>query len=527
MGIKPQTLERIKEGSLSKIIEATGGGLKKVGYEFVTSCPWHDDTNPSLTISDRKGFCFCHVCREGGDAIDYIQKKKGLTWREACELAAGILGVQIETDDANPEEVARQRELRKKNIQKLNLENKQYVHNLHYDSKTESIRQILKDRGITKESATEFELGFAPTGFFSDRITIPIYNHLNQLVGWTGRACRDQPGKYKNTADSDIFHKKQLVFNEYRAVNAAKEAGGLIFVEGHLDVVTMWQHGIRNVVAMQGTAAPDPLVLQRLSRNIKNFILCYDGDAGGRKAVEQFLSVAQGLALKGEVNINVATLPPGQDPDEILRSGSDLYQYIAGAPSWLDWVIDEWVEHMDINDTSMVINVEQKLKALINSLRSKALRAHYIGRAAQVLSSTEKEAEKLSKGWETTGFEPLTESVWVPRSPHEARFAVERRMVRIFVHCPERREELLPMFEKVTSPAVKWLCQRLIELESFCSTDLTPHSVMAIVATAEPHYMSQLRTLIRPNVIIDDRPGVLKHLHDTLMSDSLSFESIF
>lgn len=527
MGIKAQTLERIKAGSLSRVVEAVGGSLKKVGYEFVTACPWHDDTNPSLTISDRKGFCFCHVCREGGDAIDYIKKKKGLTWRESCELAADILGIQVETDDINPEEAARRRELRKKSIRKLESENKQYVSNLYSIGEAKAIRQILKDRGITKESAVEFKLGFASTGFFAGRITIPIYNHLNEHVGWTGRACGDQPGKYKNTADNDIFHKKQLVFNEYRAVEAAKEAGGLIFVEGHLDVVTMWQHGMRNVVAMQGTAAPDPLVLQRLSRNVKSFVLCYDGDAGGRKAVEQFLSVAQNLALKGEININVVTLPDGKDPDEVLRGGVDLYQYIAGAPSWLDWVIDEWVAHMDINDTSMVTDVEQKLKALINSLRSKALRAHYINRAAQALSSTEKEAEKLSKGWETTGFEPLAEPAWAPRSPHEARLAVERRMVRIFVHCPERREELLPMFEKVTSPAVKWLCQRLIELESFCTTDLTPHSVMAIVATAEPHYMSQLRTLIRPNVIIDDRPGVMKHLHDILSSDSLSFESIF
>ena len=525
MGIKPQTLEKIKAAPLSKVVEATGGLLKKVGYEFVTQCPWHEDSNPSLTISDRKGFCFCHVCREGGDAIDYIQKKRNFTWREACEHAAGILGVKVETDDANPEEVARRREERKRALKELVSENKKYVANLH-DKRAQRIRQILKDRGFSKETAIEFELGFAPSGFFAGRITIPIYNHLNELVGWTGRATGDQPGKYKNTSDNSLFHKKQLVFNEYRAIDAAKEAGSLIFVEGHLDVVTMWQHGIRNVVAMQGTAAPDPLVLQRLSRNIKSFILCYDGDAGGRKAVEQFLSVAQQLALKGEININVVTLPDGKDPDEVLRSGEDLYQYITGAPSWLDWVIDEWVGQMDIDDVAMVTNVEDKLKDLINSLRSKALRAHYIDRAARALSATDKEAEKLAKGWETRSYGQVGQQVWQPRSPHEARNAVERRMARIYVHCPNRREALRPMFDNVTNPAVKWLCQRLIELEDCSSLDLTPHSVMAIVATAEPHYMNQLRTLVRPNVIIDDRPGVLQHLNDILIKDTLSFDII-
>ena len=86
---------------------------------------------------------------------------------------------------------------------------------------------------------------------------------------------------------------------------------------------------------------------------------------------------------------------------EVLRSGGDLYQYIAEAPSWLDWVIDEWVSHLDMDDTAMVTDVETKLKQLINGLRSKALRAHYIDRAARVLTTNAKEAEKLAKGWET------------------------------------------------------------------------------------------------------------------------------
>lgn len=524
MGVKPQTLERIKAAPLSKVVEEMGGTLKKVGYEFVTQCPWHEDSNPSLTISDRKGFCFCHVCREGGDAIDYIQKKRGVEWRDAVEMAAGILNIQVQTTDENPEEIARKKEARRKELERLKQENDGYTKNLH-DKRAGRIRDILKQRGFNKEAAVEFQLGFAPTGFFAGRITVPIFNHRNELVGWTGRATGDQPGKYKNTADNELFHKKQLVFNEYRAIDAAKEAGSLIFVEGHLDVVSMWQHGIRNVVAMQGTAAPDASVLERLGRTVKNFVLCYDGDAGGRKAAEQFISVAGQLAMEGKININVASLPDGKDPDEILQSGGDLYQYIAGAPSWLDWVIDEWVSHLDMDDTAMITDVEHKLKQLISGLRSKALRAHYIDRAARALSATDKEAEKLVKTWETSNYEVVTQNTWEPRSPHAAIAAAERRLVRIYVHCPHQREALRPMFDNVTSPAVKWLCERLRELEVNCITDLTPHSVMAIVAIAEPHYMNQLRTLVRPNVIIDDRPGVISHLADILLGDTMSSEA--
>ena len=104
-------------------------------------------------------------------------------------------------------------------------------------------------------------------------------------MGWTGRATKDQPGKYKNSQDSDLFNKKSLVFNEVRAKEAARLAGSLIFVEGHLDVVSLWQHGMANVVAMQGTGAPEKFVLERLAKSVNNFILCFDGDEGGKKAV--------------------------------------------------------------------------------------------------------------------------------------------------------------------------------------------------------------------------------------------------
>ena len=84
---------------------------------------------------------------------------------------------------------------------------------------------------------------------------------------------------------------------------------------------------------MQGTGAPDPQTIKRLARSVKNFILCFDGDAGGKKAVEQFISVAGKAALKGEININVAMLPDGMDPDEVVRSGQSLYDYTSSAPS--------------------------------------------------------------------------------------------------------------------------------------------------------------------------------------------------
>ena len=519
MAISEPTLQRIKSGSISQIVEALGGRLKKVGHEFLTQCPWHDDTNPSLTINDQKAFCFCHVCRGGGDALAYIQQAKRLSFRDAVEQAAGILGVTVELDNEDPEVTARRAAERRQELGRLQKEQALYKANLT-DRRATRVQGVLKARGLTPAASREFGLGYAPTGFFGGRITVPIHNYRNELVGWTGRATKEELlAKYKNSAESSLFQKKTLVFNEPRALEAAREAGTLIFVEGHLDVISMWQAGIKNVVAMQGTGAPEEFVLKRLARSVKNMVLCFDGDAGGKKAAEQFISVGGPLATAGELNINVVSLPEGKDPDEVIRSGEDLYSYIASAPSWLDWVIDEWAAKLDLEDGAMVTAVEKELRQLINQLKSAALRTHYIDKAARVLSRDAKEATKIAKGW--TVRETYAEhGNWRPREPEEIRLAAERRLVRMFVHKPEMRDQLRDMLANVENPALRWLCERLRELEECSTVDLTPHSVMAVVAVSEPHFMQQVRTLIRPNVTVDDSSGVVDHLRDILSSNS-------
>jgi DNA primase len=517
MAVTPQTLQAIKSASLSSIIEATGASLKRVGHEFSTQCLWHDDTNPSLTVNDDKGMCFCHVCRGGGDAIDYIQQRYGLTWRESAEKAAAMAGARFELDDENPEETARRAAARKRSVDALLVQQKTFKDALR-DPRAERIRQILKDRGLTAKASSEFGIGYASSGPFSGRITLPIFNHRNELVGFTGRTVKNDPAKYKNSENNDIFDKKSLVFNEVRAKEAAREAGSIVFVEGHLDVVAMWQAGIRNVVALQGTGAPDPAIIKRLARNTKNFILCFDGDAGGKKAAEQFIGAAGPMALAGEISINVVTLPEKKDPDEIIREGGNLYNYLASAPSWLDWVIDTWAAALDKDDTAAITDVENKLRQLISGMRSKALRAHYIDKAARVLARSEKEAEKLAKEWGNDDF-VSGNSAWQPRGYIESRLAAERRLVRIFVHRPGSRKELAPLLGKIQNPALLWLKNRLQELQELSSIDLTPHSVMAVVCVAEPHYMQQLRTLVRPNVIIDDEEGVVEHLRGILENE--------
>jgi hypothetical protein len=153
-------------------------------------------------------------------------------------------------------------------------------------------------------------------------------------------------------------------------------------------------------------------------------------------------------------------------------------------------------------------------------MRSKALRRHYIDKAARVLTSSSKEAEALAKDWGNDSFFSV-ENSWQARDPSEARIAAERRAIRIFIHKPLKRDEIRPLMSELSSPPLKWLWKRLEELEEHSCTDLTPHSVMALAVVAEPHYVNQLRALVRPTVIIDDKEAVIGHLSAIMANNTL------
>jgi len=530
MAIQASTLSAIKSASLSTVIQALGGDLKKTGREFVTKCLWHDDTNPSLTVSDRKGFCFCHVCREGGDAIEYTKKAKGVGFREATEIVCEILKIRFELDDANNEEYHQQKKIKAKAIADLRKEQAQYVDNIKTENaftlawKGHCFEDFFKDRNISDEAKEEFGMGYAADGFFSERITIPIHDHLDKLIGFTGRATKAyQVAKYKNSKDSAIFQKKLVLFNENRAYKHALEAGSIIFVEGHLDVIAMWQIGIKNVVAAQGTGTPEPYVFKRLAKNIKNFILCFDADSGGKSAINKYLQALNDLIQNGEINVNIAILPEGKDPDDVINSGLDLYSFIANATPWLDYVIDTWTSELDFSDSVMMVEVEKRLRQVINEIRSNALRTHYIEKASRALSKSKKEADLLIKSWGANRVYVGRRSEWEPRSSFEVRKAVETRLLRIYIHKPASRDKLTPLLDKVTHPPFVWLVNRLKELEEHSSTDLTPYSVMAILAVSESHFVKQLRTLVKPKVLIDSSEPVLEHILTTMNNTVIEF----
>jgi DNA primase len=516
---KESTVQKIRQVPISEILVAENIAFKRIGREVVTICPWHSDTNPSLTVNDDKNICFCFACGGGSDGIAYVQQKFGLTFSEAIERIAQKHAIVIEYDDIDIEESLRLAAERKKLVDSVKSDHEKYRICLRNEVTGFRARQWLIGRDIEPSTSREFGIGWAPSGYFADRVVVPIHDHRGTIVGFTGRRISEDssPQKYKNSASSQLFDKGALIFNEHRALEQARIAGYVVFVEGHFDVISLWQHGIKNVVATQGTAGPSRESIKRLMRQCRRFVLCYDGDSGGNKAIEHFLKVAGPLACQGELTITIAQLPEGKDPDDCIRNGIDIHAIIESAPQWLDWQIDCWLRNVDRSDTHRFSLIEKAIRELVESIKSPALRQFYVDKASKVLAEDSKSAAKLAQSWNKTLPKIFHAGSWSRPVPSWVRTQVERRVLRSYIHIPETRQKLKPLMDRLNGPSHIWLWKRLEELERFAA-DVTPDMVMSILAVCEPHYTRTLRSIVVPTIKVLNQDGIIEHAEHVLSS---------
>ena len=516
MAISDSTLSKIKSLTISDVLEAESIPLKKVGREFVTQCCWHSDKNPSLTISDDKGFLFCHVCREGGDVIAYFQKKFGLSFRDACERIAGSHNIPIDYVEEDAEAIKRKKEEQKAAYARVESMQKSFRQGLHNNKAPIS---YLVGRNIQPETSKFFELGYDSK---ENRLTVPIKDKSGNIVGFSGRSLGSEMPKYKNTSNNSIFVKSELVFNEYAASEHIRDKDQCIFVEGHFDAISMWQYGLKNTVALQGTASPSENVISRLLRKTKQFVLCMDADAGGVKAISIFLNSVQQRALRGEVDIKIAILTDGKDPDEAIKNGADLEKIISLATPWLDWILDQWLDSLDFSNQAKVQEVEKRIKALIGQLSSAALRTHYFDKCAIRLAQNKQNvAAQILKDFLSSSHLIPKSKTWKRPDRGWTRYQVEKRLLRLYIHRDELRDLLRPIMGFLLVPEMVWLWQRIVELEEYSLMGCNVDSLMSILCVSEENYMKKLRPIMVPTISVKSTMPVLLHIEDIMYADAL------
>ncbi|MBU1336118.1 MAG: DNA primase [Alphaproteobacteria bacterium] len=313
-------------------------------------CPFHGEKSPSFHADDRRGIYHCFGCGVSGDHFRFLTEKAGMSFPEAVEKLAGMAGVPMPARDERQEK--REAE-RKSLIDVMELATKYFEAALQHNIGARA-RGYLLERGVSAQSQTRFRIGFAPdsrnglkehlaqngvsaqdmidTGLvtkrdgdpltydrFRNRVMFPIMDFRGRVIAFGGRAMSaDVPAKYLNSPETELFHKRQTLYNGQTARQAARDGSTVIVVEGYLDVIAAVSAGFEGTVAPLGTALTEEH-LQLLWRMSPDPVLCFDGDKAGLKAAERTADLVM-PHLKPGFTVRIATLPEGQDPDDLIKA---------------------------------------------------------------------------------------------------------------------------------------------------------------------------------------------------------------
>lgn len=360
--IDDETRQRILDAA--DIVEVVSDfvSLKRRGANYIGLCPFHNERTPSFSVSRSRGICKCFSCGEGGSAVNFIMKIENIGYYDALKYLARKYGIEVKEHEVSAEE--REAENRRESMMAVNtfaLEH--FEHNIH---DTENGREIglsyFKERGVNDDMIKHFHLGYAldrpddllkaalakgyreqvllDTGLcaksnrevtydrFKGRVIYPIFSVSGRPIAFGGRTLRSDKkiAKYVNSPESEIYHKSSVLYGLYQAKQSIVRKDKCFLVEGYMDVISMYQAGITNVVASSGTSLTQGQI-RLIHRFTKNVTVIYDSDAAGIKASLRGID----LLLAEGLNIKVLLLPDGDDPDTFAQHNSPAYveKYIA------------------------------------------------------------------------------------------------------------------------------------------------------------------------------------------------------
>jgi DNA primase len=359
--ISTESLERVKQTvDIVEVISAHTD-LRRQGTRWVGLCPFHEERTPSFSVDAQEKLYHCFGCGVGGDTIKFVEEKEGLGFAEAVELLADRYGVELEREKEDPRAEARRRQRRRLG-DLLDRTASFYAAYLWESDEAGKAREYLAQRGLGEEVLRAFGVGYAPSawdkvllrgqraGFkveelrgvglaqrgrgggeydrFRSRIMFPIRDRRGRTLGFGGRAMRsDQGAKYVNTAETDFFHKSQMLYGIDLAKAAIAKAGRAVVVEGYTDVLALHQAGIEEAVGVMGTAITEEQVAA-LSGMVDEVVLALDADAAGQEAMLRAQRVAAGRKMR----LRVAAMPAGEDPAEMIagEGGAERFRALVG-----------------------------------------------------------------------------------------------------------------------------------------------------------------------------------------------------
>lgn len=363
-------MKRIDREIVQKVLDAANivevvsdfVSLKRRGANYTGLCPFHNERTPSFSVSPARGICKCFSCGKGGSAVNFIMEHEQLNFNEAIRYLAKKYNIEIKEHEMSDEE--RQRESARENMFAVNeFALKQFEQNLLETSDGRDIGYAyFRERGISDSAIARFHLGYSlekgnalydaatkagyseqaliETGLsvkredgsiydrFKGRVMYPVHTISGKVVAFGGRTLRNDKkiAKYVNSPESTIYTKSRELYGLYQAKKSIVEKNKCILVEGYMDVISMSQLGIQNVVASSGTSLTEGQI-RLIHRFTSDVTVIYDSDPAGIKASLRGID----MLLAEGLNIKVVLLPEGEDPDSFAQSHSlsEVEEYLA------------------------------------------------------------------------------------------------------------------------------------------------------------------------------------------------------
>lgn len=373
-------------------------------------CPFHGESTPSFHADDRKGIYHCFGCGVTGDHFRFLTEKTGMGFPEAVEKLANMAGVALPARDIREE---RRDAERRTLYDVMELATRYYEAALAHNVGARA-RGYLNEREVSPTQQQKFRIGFAPesrnglkehlaangvsasqmaaTGMvvhgddiavpydrFRNRVMFPIMDFRGRVIAFGGRALSpDVPAKYLNSPETELFHKRSVLYNGQTARQAAHDGKTVIVVEGYLDVIAAVAAGFEGTVAPLGTALTEDH-LNLLWRLNDNPVLCFDGDGAGLRAAQKAAEMVMPLLKPGR-SIKIATLPDGQDPDDIIhKQGRKAFEAViadAQPLSEVVWMLETRGQVMETPEARAAL--EQRLRERANGIGDASVRRHYV-----------------------------------------------------------------------------------------------------------------------------------------------------
>ncbi|RJP76734.1 MAG: DNA primase, partial [Desulfobacteraceae bacterium] len=463
--------------------------LKKAGKNHIGLCPFHSEKTPSFTVNPEKQIFHCFGCGAGGNVFSFLMKHDGISFLEAVQALARRFGIELPTREMSPA----QQKMMNEREQILNVNHhamKYFQQMLFQGASGKPGLEYLTARKVTRETLEKFHVGYVPDGWrnlmdylsrkkiprdlmlkagliiennqktgyydrFRNRIMFPIFNMGNQVIGFGGRVLDDSLPKYLNSPETMVYSKSNSLYGLHVAKPECRRTGTVFIVEGYMDLLALWQHGIQNAVATLGTSMTSEHV-RMLKGHCEKTVLVYDSDEAGLKAAARSIEIFD----KGHLNASILVLPNGHDPDSYLFENSEkAFREIARqALDTMDFLMESAIRKngMSVEGKVRTVNI---MKDYLANVQDHVSRSLYIKRLSERLdiddaAIMEKVRETIHQQKTANSRAEIIQNAGTQTGGmglHDSD-RMEKKIIAMMLHYPEivpeiRKQNILTLFE--------------------------------------------------------------------------------